>query len=221
MIQPQQPSAELAVLHAMRCIGHAGAQRVATASGLTAGEVDRELDRLRRHGLVELDEGVFGGWSLTRAGRDFSEAAVRREVREAGAVELVDTAYRDFLPLNRVVMGICHDWQMRSLGGRPIVNDHEDHRYDDSVLARLSSADAAAQEICERLAQRLTRFEVYGRRLAYAARRSQGGDIRFVTEDLESYHSIWFQLHEDLLVTCGISRDDERWREAEERPEGI
>ena len=197
----------------MRCIGHAGSQRIATASGRALETVDLELDRLRRRGLVTLDEGIFGGWSLTPSGRGWAEAAVRREVFEADASGLVETAYQEFLPLNGVVMAICHDCQMRSLGGSPIINDHEDHRYDDAVLDRLSSADQAAQAICERLAGRLARFSVYGARLSHAVRRAHEGDPRYVTDDLESYHSVWFQLHEDLLVTCGISRDDERARE--------
>jgi hypothetical protein len=197
----------------MRCIGHAGSQRVASASGMTQDDVDHLLDRMRERGLVTLDEGIFGGWSLTASGKDWAEAAVRREVREAGAYEPVGAAYEEFLPLNGVVMAICHDWQMRSLGGRPILNDHEDHRYDDAVLARLSSADQAAQAICESLGAHLARYSVYGRRLSHALRQAHDGDRRYVTDDLDSYHGVWFQLHEDLLVTCGISRDEERARE--------
>ena len=214
MNQPRETPAELAVLHTMRCIGHAGSQRVANASGLAQTEVDLQLERLRERGLVSLDEGVFGGWSLTISGRDWAETAIRDEVREANASSLVESAYREFLPLNAVVMVICHDWQMQSLGGRPVANDHSDHRYDDAVLARLSSADQGAQTICEKLADRLGRFGVYGHRLTTALRRADDGELNYVTDDLESYHNVWFQLHEDLLVTCGISREEEREREA-------
>jgi hypothetical protein len=31
-----------------------------------------------------------------------------------------------------------------------------------------------------------------------------------VADTLDSYHTVWFQLHEDLLVTLGISREEER-----------
>ena len=214
MSQPLEASPELAVLHTMRCIGHAGSQRVASASGLAPTEVDHQLERLREQGFVSLDEGVFGGWSLTLSGRDWAETAIEDEVREANASSLVQTAYQGFLPLNAVVMAICHDWQMQSLGGRPVANDHNDHRYDDAVLARLSSADEAAQTICESLADRLGRFAIYGHRLTTALRRAHDGELHYVTDDLESYHNVWFQLHEDLLVTCGISREEEREREA-------
>ncbi len=30
---------------------------------------------------------------------------------------------------------------------------------------------------------------------------------------MESYHTVWFELHEDLLVTLDIDRADERNRE--------
>ena len=43
-----------------------------------------------------------------------------------------------------------------------------------------------------------------------ALERSLGGENEFVSDSLESYHSAWFQLHEDLLVTLGITREDER-----------
>ena len=209
MRQPHEAS-QLIVLHTMRCIGHAGAERVAGASGMPQDEVEQQLDHLRERGFVTFDEGVFGGWSLTKAGKEWAETAIRREVEEANASSMVQSAYQGFLPLNGVVMAICHDWQMQSLGGRPVANDHSDHRYDDAVLARLSSANESAQRICESLADGLGRFAVYGHRLTNALRRAHDGELQYVTDDLESYHSVWFQLHEDLLVTSGISREEER-----------
>ena len=54
------------------------------------------------------------------------------------------------------------------------------------------------------------RFGLYGTRLTTALERTLGGNIAYVTDTLDSYHSVWFQLHEDLLVTLGISREEER-----------
>jgi hypothetical protein len=31
-----------------------------------------------------------------------------------------------------------------------------------------------------------------------------------VTDSVDSYHSVWFHLHEDLLSTLGRTRDDEQ-----------
>ena len=38
------------------------------------------------------------------------------------------------------------------------------------------------------------------------------GDVTSVADTLDSYHSVWFQLHDDLLVTLDVSREDERRR---------
>ena len=38
-----------------------------------------------------------------------------------------------------------------------------------------------------------------------------GGDTRFVASPrVDSYHSVWFELHEDLLATLGFERTGER-----------
>ena len=99
---------------------------------------------------------------------------------------------------------------MRQVGQSHILNDHADADYDAKVLSRLMRIDEAAQRICDELATRLSRFGVYRLRLSSALERSLGGDIAYVADSLESYHAVWFQLHEDLLTTLGISRDDER-----------
>jgi hypothetical protein len=36
--------------------------------------------------------------------------------------------------------------------------------------------------------------------------RAKSGALDYVTDSTASYHSVWFQLHEDLLVTLGIPR---------------
>lgn len=36
------------------------------------------------------------------------------------------------------------------------------------------------------------------------------GNHSYLADGLESYHTVWFQLREDLLTALGISRDDER-----------
>jgi hypothetical protein len=99
---------------------------------------------------------------------------------------------------------------MQDVGGRPVLNEHKDDEYDARVLSRLWDIDDSAQGVCARLAGTLPRFAPYGDRLARARERALGGDIGAVADDLESYHSAWFQLHEDLLATLGISREQER-----------
>jgi hypothetical protein len=75
------------------------------------------------------------------------------------------------------------------------------------VLERLIALDADAQALCARLGAVLQRFSHHGPRLAAALARARSGELDLITDSLDSYHSVWFQLHEDLLVTLTISRD--------------
>jgi len=208
--RPHQSTDEVIILQTLRCIGHSGESRVADASGFEQEEVVDLLDRLRDRGLTSLDDGPFGGWSLTMSGRRRVESLVEEELAASGARADVLDAYRSFLPLNGPAMDVFHDWQMQILAGNRVLNDHTDAVYDDEVLARLSSIDESAQIVTTRLSTRLSRFSRYGPRLSSALGKARQGDISYVADDLESYHTVWFQLHEDLLVTCGISRDEER-----------
>ncbi len=49
-----------------------------------------------------------------------------------------------------------------------------------------------------------------GRRLDNALARVQAGDFDwFTTPVIDSFHTVWFELHEDLLSTLGIERSKE------------
>jgi hypothetical protein len=168
------------------------------------------LRNLSVQGLVALDPGPFGGWGLTDQGRTTEQESVRIELDLTGARDHVRKRYEYFIELNPKLLQVCSDWQMRRLGEYPVLNDHADADYDAKVLSRLMLIDEAAQRICVELANRLTRFEVYRLRLSSALERALTGDNAYIADSLESYHNVWFQLHEDLLVTLGISRDEER-----------
>lgn len=203
--------ARLLVLHAIRVRGIVTDDRIAVASGLPGADVAVELDRLLTAGAVAHREGRLPGWSLTSEGRAVHAKLVADEIDRSGAGEQVAAAYRDFLGLNTTMLGVCTDWQLRRRpdGSQPI-NDHTDPDYDASVIARLHEVDDAVQPVCARLAAALDRYAGYGRRLAEARRRLDDGDTDWFTKPvIDSYHTVWFELHEDLLCTLGIERSKE------------
>lgn len=210
MTEPHESEPDFRVLHTLRCIGTAGEDRVASASGFEIGDTLDYLRSLSERDLVTLDSGPFGGWSLTDGGRIADQELVRNELDGVGARDHVRRSYESFLGLNPTLLQICGDWQMRRLGSMPVVNDHSDPDYDAKVVSRLMRIDDAAQRICSDLGGHLMRFGVYGDRLANALGSVLAGNAAYVTDSLDSYHSVWFQLHEDLLVTLGISREEER-----------
>jgi hypothetical protein len=184
---------------------------VAGASGFTVDETTRLLGDLAARGLVSKKSGSFGGWALTDEGRVTGQCWLDEELASAGANDVVHRCYDAFLKLNPLLLEVSTDWQMVPVGDSHIVNDHRDSGYDARVLDRLIKLDDKAQRICTDLSSVLSRFSPYGPRLSTALERALAGEDAYVTDNLESYHNVWFQLHEDLLVTLGISRGDERW----------
>lgn len=196
------------MLHSLRCTGFASADRLRALLGPEIGEdVEDLLLELAVRGLVTYTGGAFGGWGLTDEGQHADAERIATELDRAGARSDVDAAYQDFLELNPDVLDICTAWQMRSVDGTPVLNDHTDQAYDADVLARLAATDVRVQPICSRLADHLDRFSSYGPRLATALKRAEHGERDLVADNLDSYHTVWFQLHEDLLVTLGLSRE--------------
>ncbi len=60
------------------------------------------------------------------------------------------------------------------------------------------------------LAGALDRFGSYGPRFGQALDLLLGGDLDYFTKPImPSYHTVWFELHEDLLASLGIDRASE------------
>ena len=167
------------------------------------------LTELQVQALVSHEEGPFGGWSITEEGRGQHRVWIDEEMEaRAPARAGVEAAYRQFLDLNETVLDICGEWQMRRIGNGVVINDHADAEDDAAVLDRLFRVDRSARPIIDSLAAAVPRFGRYSERLTTAIERALAGDRAAVTESLDSYHAVWFQLHEDLLVTLDISRHD-------------
>jgi len=117
-------------------------------------------------------------------------------------------AYEAFLPLNAELIRLCSDWQVRA-GNVP--NDHSDLPYDWKVIDRLRALDERSGALVRRLAKAVNRFGAYRSRLRDALRRVEDGEHEWFTSPrIDSYHTVWMQMHEDLLITVGLSREDER-----------
>jgi len=182
--------------------------RAATAvDGDRLDEVLRtaESDRLVRH-----REGRIVGWSLTAAGRTRGQELLSAELDAAGTRDAVFDAYGAFLPLNAELLSICTDWQVVVVDGEHVPNDHSDPERDSSVLARLARLHPAAVEVTSALGRTVPRFAGYGPRLIEAHDHVLAGRTEWLTRVTgDSYHGVWFELHEHLLAVLGRDREHE------------
>jgi hypothetical protein len=205
------PSApDVLVLVALRLTGLAEPPEVSARTGVPEDVVGTLLDAADATGTVRYREGSFHGWALTPDGRRHVEQLLAAELDEAGLRGAVIDSYGRFKALNTPLLELCTRWQLRDVGGQPVVNDHADADYDRSCVEQLAEHDAKAEPIVSDLAEVLARFSGYPRRLREAVARVEGGELDwFTSPTVDSYHTVWFELHEHLLATLGIERSSE------------
>ncbi|GAA1384748.1 hypothetical protein GCM10009613_16030 [Pseudonocardia kongjuensis] len=204
---PTTTPPDLLVLHTLRCTGHTGVERIATATGLPCAGIESELIDLGAAGLVVRTSGPFAAWGLSTRGRAADAERTAAELAAAGTRPAVIAGLDRFLELNPELLDLCAAWQLRpGPGGRTVVNDHTDPAHDARVLDRFTDLDRRAAAVCAELTAALDRFGRYRPRLALALRRVRAGDLREATDSVTSFHAVWAELHEDLLATLGIPR---------------
>jgi hypothetical protein len=143
---------------------------------------------------------------LTSAGRDV-HAQWARLAPDSEEESAARRAYDQFLALNPEFLQVSTDWQVRPGN---VANDHRDNEYDWSILDRLAAIDERTGPVVRRLGEAVERFAGYRARLRAALRRVQDGEHDwFLSPKCDSYHTVWMQLHEDLLLALGLERKDE------------
>ncbi|HYD10185.1 MAG TPA: hypothetical protein VEA78_08785 [Acidimicrobiales bacterium] len=198
------------VLHALRLKGFAEADVVASCTRLDDDDVAKRLDELAGEGLVLRREGRVSGWSLTPDGRARHAALSAEELAASAQRDVVDSAYRRFLEVNADMLGVCTAWQLRDVDGSQTINDHSDADYDAGVVQQLLGIHDRVRPVTADLRDALHRFAPYGDRLRSALEKVVDGQHEWFTKPvIDSYHTVWFELHEDLLSTLGIERASE------------
>ncbi|WP_017589321.1 hypothetical protein [Nocardiopsis ganjiahuensis] len=203
---PHTTSADLLVLHALRCAGFSGPARLAEVTGLTAEDVESELIDLAVDGLVTRTPGEFEGWGLSEAGRGAGAERIAAELDATGTRPTAERAHEGFMELNPELLDLCTAWQLRPVDGVRTLNDHTDPGYDARVLDLFTDLDQRLEAVCADLSANLVRFRRYRVRLSGALGRARSGALEEVADGTSSYHAVWAQLHEDLLATLGVPR---------------
>jgi pyruvate,orthophosphate dikinase len=170
--------------------------------------VGKLLDQLVVDGVAA---SVAGAYRLTDAGKERAAELLAAD-RSAWGTEAAGGALDGFVALDKRMKDAVTAWQLRRAAGdgEPEVNDHSDAEYDAGVLAALEQIGADADEWLAPLETRSRRLAGYRSRLARALELARGGDQRYVASPrVDSFHGIWFELHEDLIQLAGRTRADE------------
>ncbi len=194
------------VIRSIAIKGFATTDGIADALGSTPQVAGSIIESLLDDGAVA---SAAGAYRLTDAGSARAADLLAAD-RDAWGADVAAGALDSFLALDHRLKATVTAWQMRDGPDGPVVNDHADDRYDRGVLGRLEDLHAEAAEWLAPLEASLPRLCTYGRRLGRALDASVGGDGRYVASPrVDSYHGIWFELHEDLIRLAGRTREDE------------
>jgi hypothetical protein len=190
----------LEILQLLRIKGLAEAGDLATALGRPPAAIEPRLAALAEAGLLARSEAdAGGGWMLTPEGLRQQER-LATEWRQADAVDGVKLAYEVFLDLNATVKELVSEWQAGSQGEAEAADVLEELAEIDSQLAEGLTVGARSEP----------RLGVYSTRLAAALERAREGDSRYIDDPLlPSFHTVWFECHEDLLQILGRTRAEE------------
>ncbi len=193
-------------IRALAIKGFAQAEAVADFVLSTPDEVRPILDQVTAD---ELAATVAGAYKLTDAGTSRATEILVAE-RDAWGTDRAVAALDTFLELDHRVKVIVTAWQLRGDPDSGVINDHSDADYDRGVLEDLAALHGDAMTWLSTQAEGLNRLADYGVRLGRALDGAAGGDHRFVASPrVDSYHGIWFELHEDLIRLAGRTREEE------------
>lgn len=192
--------------HGLAIKRHADAAAVAGLTGLSAEAVQAELNAAVATGrAIE----VKGAYSLTPLARAALAASYDLHFSDLRTNEAFASAYHGFERINPDLKGVITDWQTMDMRGERRANDHSDQDYDDKVIDRLSALYERTEPVFAGLAKGLPRLSIYAKKLEAAIDKAEDGGSEWVSDiHRESYHTVWFELHEELLRIMGTEREE-------------
>ena len=192
--------------HGLAIKRHADAAAVASLTGLGKDVVADVLARGVATGRVV---EVRDAYSLTPLARVALQAGYDKHFADLRQDDAFVAAYFAFEKVNPELKGIITDWQTMDVLGERRANDHSDQAYDNKVIDRLSALHERAEPVFAGLARGLPRLAIYARKLEAALDKAEDGGIEWVSDiHRESYHTVWFELHEELLRIMGRTREE-------------
>lgn len=185
---------ELDVLQHLAMEGIAETDDIAEATGHPEGAVRDTLDSLEAEGFVEAE----GFWYLTDSGEDRLGTVCRQrfDAEELAALE-------DLLPRFETL-----DDRMKELAGEWQDLDQSDRGPAAEPVDALEELHADLEALFTDLeADTRAIYDPYLESLSDAVTRLRDGETAYFTAtDVDSYHTVWFELHDDLLRTLGVER---------------
>jgi hypothetical protein len=192
---------ELKVLQGIRLKGRVDEATLAATVGQDRATLALTVADLSKAGMVLPGKTL----KISPQGRARLDELLAQE-RSGIDTAAITGAYNAFRHVNVDFKALVSDWQTKD--GQP--NTHQDADYDAAVLARLEDVHRAVVPIIAAAAAWIPRLSTYADKLTSALEKIRAGDTTWLARPIiDSYHTVWFELHEELIGAAGITRKDE------------
>ncbi len=153
--------------------------------------------------------GAKGAFMLSGKGQAALAEAYPGEFAAHRADESLKKGYAQFEVVNNELKQLITEWQTIEVAGERVPNDHSDSEYDRKLIDRIATLHERAEPILAAMAKSLPRLSRYADRLGEALDKVDDGQVEFVSgAKVSSYHTVWFELHEDLLRLLDRKREE-------------
>lgn len=148
------------------------------------------------------------GFILLPAGREWLLGELRNEIGRIDGLQM-EQVYHAFLPLNQRFKQLVSDWQVQRDNG----GDWK------ALVASMDSLHRDFSPLVHRAAGCVPRLQPYTVRFGAALTSMREGDTTMLAAPIkDSYHTVWFEFHEELITLTGRDRATEEANPASERP---
>jgi hypothetical protein len=201
-----QPTSLHLLMHAAAIKKHGDLASLAAIAGLSNLVAEAVAAQAVANGRLA---NIDGKYLLTPAGQMIVQSEYSLYCAPLRADSRFKQAYERFELINRDLKRLVTDWQTMEVGGKRVPNLHENREYDAEVIDRLGDLHERFEPVLKQLVAAAPRLIIYARKLAQALAETEKGGIQWVSDaKLDSYHTVWFELHEDLLRLMGQSREE-------------
>ncbi|MDQ1499008.1 MAG: hypothetical protein QOI86_2348 [Actinomycetota bacterium] len=197
---------EFLTLHCLTMKQLAGPAHVEAIVGVPAAEAKAALARLVESGDVK---EARGNYVLMPAGRERLAGRYGDIYKSVRQSDTFTAGYARFERVNNDLKRLITDWQTITVAGQQTPNDHSDPDYDHKIVDRLGAIHERVEPILDAFAAEVPRLSRHKDRLNAAVDRIFAGEKDYMSGvRVDSYHTVWFELHEDLLRILDTERDD-------------
>lgn len=202
----QMEETDFLTLHSLTLSQMATPGKIHTIVGVSEPDAEAALGRLVESGDVKEAKGRF---VIMPAGRQRLDALYPELFGTVRGSDKFPSAYERFEKVNQDLKALITQWQTMTVEGKLVPNDHSDADYDAKIIDRLADLHERAEPILDDFAAVIPRLSRYKDRLTEAIDKVDAGETDYVSSvRLDSYHTVWFELHEDLLRILGTTRDE-------------